>query len=61
MKSASATTRSASGRHTTSAGGRYVWSIAIVVVAAGAATLTWNADHKYAPAEEGTITLSRSF
>ena len=39
----------------------YVWWIAAVVVTAGVATLSWTSDHKYAPAEEGTITLSRSF
>ena len=61
MKSASIHSIPASRRPLQGSNRHYVWWIAAVVVAAGVATLSWTSDHKYAPAEEGTITLSRSF
>ena len=42
-------------------GGGYVWWIAAVMLIGGATALSLAGGEKYAPAEQGTVTLSRSF
>ena len=39
----------------------YVWWIAAVMLIGGATALSLAGGEKYAPAEQGTVTLSRSF